>query len=150
MSIEKLSEIADEIAASKAKLAAFAKDEGKSAIGAAFAKCFEPPTNLKSISWTQYTPYFNDGEACTFGVNDPELIAEIDGNEEEFSLYDLKREPGSQWYNGAREKLGNQACASFQETWGKLNDEIMLAVFGDHVKVTITKDEVSVEEYIHD
>lgn len=26
--------------------------------------------NIKAIYWTQYTPYFNDGEACVFRVND--------------------------------------------------------------------------------
>lgn len=26
------------------------------------------PEDFESISWTQYTPYFNDGESCEFGV----------------------------------------------------------------------------------
>src|SRR5690348_1020347 len=25
---------------------------------------------VKAIAWSQYTPYFNDGEACEFGVGD--------------------------------------------------------------------------------
>lgn len=27
-----------------------------------------------ALWWTQYTPYFNDGEACTFGVGDVYLV----------------------------------------------------------------------------
>lgn len=29
---------------------------------------FEKYPELQSVSWTQYTPYFNDGDACTFGI----------------------------------------------------------------------------------
>jgi hypothetical protein len=25
---------------------------------------------VESVRWTQYTPYFNDGEPCVFGAND--------------------------------------------------------------------------------
>ena len=31
---------------------------------------FETCPEIKQVHWTQYTPYFNDGEACTFSVND--------------------------------------------------------------------------------
>lgn len=27
-----------------------------------------------AVQWTQYTPYFNDGEACTFSVHEPALV----------------------------------------------------------------------------
>jgi hypothetical protein len=30
----------------------------------------DDPT-MHSFGWTQYTPYFNDGEPCVFGVNEP-------------------------------------------------------------------------------
>lgn len=30
---------------------------------------FEQHSDLDSFGWTQYTPYFNDGDACVFGVN---------------------------------------------------------------------------------
>lgn len=29
---------------------------------------------IESIGWTQYTPYFNDGEPCTFDVNTYDLL----------------------------------------------------------------------------
>ena len=31
---------------------------------------FENNPTIKLICWTQYTPYFNDGDTCTFRVND--------------------------------------------------------------------------------
>ena len=30
---------------------------------------FDENENLKSISWTQFTPYFNDGDPCQFSTN---------------------------------------------------------------------------------
>lgn len=33
------------------------------------APLFEKHPKIKSFQWNQYTPYFNDGEECTFSVN---------------------------------------------------------------------------------
>lgn len=33
----------------------------------AFAGLFEKYSDLDSFAWPQYTPYFNDGDACHFG-----------------------------------------------------------------------------------
>jgi len=36
---------------------------------------FKKFPDVESVGWTQYTPYFNDGEPCYFGVNsDPYSI----------------------------------------------------------------------------
>ena len=32
-------------------------------------------SNIKAIGWTQYTPYFNDGDECIFRVGD--LVATV-------------------------------------------------------------------------
>jgi hypothetical protein len=151
MSIEKLSEIADEIAASKKKLAEFAKSEGRSAIGAAFAACFAPPTNLKRISWRQYTPHFNDGDACVFSVHGVEMITEIDGVEEEHDDVEWALDSRDEkWGAELVAQIGDKSADAFLASWKKLGPEILEAVFGDHVTVTVTKDEVTVEECDHD
>ena len=36
---------------------------------------------VTSVHWTQFTPYWNDGEECTFRVNDWNYNVEIDGEE---------------------------------------------------------------------
>ena len=59
----------------KSEIAAF--DEKKKALLAElqtefpgmFVSLFEQAPKLKSFGWTQYTPYFNDGDTCEFGVN---------------------------------------------------------------------------------
>lgn len=48
---------------------------------------------VTGVHWTQYTPYFNDGEACEFGVNDYcfhilEEDEEIEESYESTHLYD--------------------------------------------------------------
>lgn len=39
---------------------------------------------ITSITWTQYTPYFNDGEACEFRVNDVYFKLNSEAFPEEF------------------------------------------------------------------
>ena len=36
-----------------------------------FKEFFKKVPEVKVIKWAQYTPYFNDGDACIFGVNEP-------------------------------------------------------------------------------
>ena len=63
----------------KAELAAF--EEKKQAFVAElrkefpsmFTELFAQAPKLKSVSWTQYTPYFNDGEECTFSAHTSDL-----------------------------------------------------------------------------
>jgi hypothetical protein len=37
---------------------------------------FQENPEVQCICWTQYTPHFNDGEPCEFGVHEPILIVE--------------------------------------------------------------------------
>jgi len=53
----------------------------------------EHPT-IQTISWTQYTPYFNDGEPCEFSVHDGACSILVNGeqydwdNKEQKALYE--------------------------------------------------------------
>ncbi|MBD2201808.1 hypothetical protein H6G33_10655 [Calothrix sp. FACHB-1219] len=38
------------------------------------------PDSIVGITWTQYTPFFNDGDPCTFRVNDPQWITKAEEN----------------------------------------------------------------------
>lgn len=63
----------------KAELAAF--EEKKRAFVAElrkdfptmFTELFAQAPKLKSVSWTQYTPYFNDGDTCEFSAHTDDL-----------------------------------------------------------------------------
>jgi hypothetical protein len=36
-----------------------------------FVKFWEENPAIKAVTWVQYSPYFNDGDACEFSVSDP-------------------------------------------------------------------------------
>jgi len=44
--------------------------KAKEALRTSFKKFFESHPEVSRIMWTQYTPYFNDGDACTFSINE--------------------------------------------------------------------------------
>lgn len=124
-----------------------------------FKTFFKEVPEVKVIKWTQFTPYFNDGDACIFSVNDPTF-----SNADDASLVNPWGE-----YEGDEDDAGNVFC--FQGTYGlpkelkgkkalisamdklicdEAMEDVMLAAFGDHAVVTVTADGIDVEEYEHD
>ena len=100
---------------------------------------------IMSVSWRQYTPYFNDGDECVFGahLNDIEVngedLYELDGYEESWER--KHREPNN------LEKTVDQIKTVLAE----VPEEFYKELFGDHVRVTINRDgTVQTEEYEHD
>lgn len=94
-----------------------------------------------NITWTQYTPYFNDGDECIFGVNDVRIVP--DSEEEE----DLSPEERS---------ADNSSSYAFDALTTLLYgaEEIMKAAFGDHAEITVRLVEgepvFEVDGYYHD
>ena len=113
----------------KTEIAAF--DEKKKALlaelqkefPAMFTELFAQAPDLKSFGWTQYTPYFNDGDSCEFGVHlDYPYINGTDEDDSEsdieIKLHSYKRleteedvrindeiaeKVGYNWYKGKRQ-----------------------------------------------
>lgn len=54
------------------------KREGQSALKEAFVDFFDKHPEADSIVWVQYTPYFNDGDACIFSKHASELKVDPD------------------------------------------------------------------------
>jgi|SRR5579885_2153123 len=46
------------------------QQEGKAAVKDAFKDLFDKYPEIRSVVWSQYTPYFNDGDTCTFSVHE--------------------------------------------------------------------------------
>lgn len=86
---------------------------------------------LERISWTAYTPYFNDGETCEFSSH--HTWPEIEGE-------DLKY--GTPEYETIKSEL--------REFLSQFDDDLMYDLFGDHVQIVITREGLSVEEFQHD
>jgi len=115
-----------------------------------FAPLFEKYPELKSFSWEQYTPYFDDGDTCTFGVHDVSQINGVDeyGEDDEGTTWDTLVSSG--W--GKDEDKGPlyPAYEEAQEYLNKLGDEACEALFGDHVRVVVYPDKIETEEVSHD
>lgn len=115
---------------------------------------FEKSKVIESISWTQYTPYFNDGDTCVFSANIDYLdINNIDDFEwDECPIWrekDYSQE--SPYLNPNYDPSEGAVVAEFKEVLRLISDEFYLELFGDHVRVTVNKNgTVDVEEYDHD
>ena len=120
---------------------------------------FDKNPNVTGIVWTQYTPYFNDGDTCEFGVNDatftnapdPENIrwGEYEGDEEtaadgsEIFTWEGWGEAPRDLDQGMCNAFSRMICSSEME-------DVMKAMFGDHVKVVATREGFDVDDYDHD
>lgn len=126
------------------------QEEAAAAVKAIAAPGFElfmrEHPNIEAIRWTQHTPYFNDGEECVFSVGELyyKLVGADGEDEDDFEYLSSYSKPEGfdqqQWFKDL-EQLASAISGS---------DEEMLAAFGDHVRVTVTKEGVDVEEYEHD
>lgn len=150
---------------------------GKQALAELSKALFLSVPEVLSIQWAQYTPYFNDGDACVFGLRrfGAALNAETveawksqgwepsaeyeDGSREYFDSWTIS----SEYYWGKktnkeamvpaipeRALAVKDAVGSFEQALGSIED-ILESTFGDHVKVTINADgTIETEEYNHD
>jgi hypothetical protein len=130
------------------KLREEAKTKVESIFKTAALELFVEYPDLKSISWSQYTPYFNDGDSCNFSSNHSyaaiKFVASDDEDEDEDDDYQ----------DGFNESLATpeqlKAGKAAEEFLENFDDDDMENLFGDHVKVIITKDGIEVEDYDHD
>lgn len=124
------------------------------------------------VQWDQYTPYFNDGDACTFRLNDVWFFTETSVNEakaEQGDDYDPDAYAedrgalytgGSGWgeskWGPSDEDPGGWANQEQYEAAKALsdfisgNEDIMERAFGDHATITVTSEKLTVEECSHD
>lgn len=133
---------------------------------------------VKAIRWYQYTPYFNDGDPCVFSTGEPKFrfdgLPAGTGEEDEEDDYDedpgyiesygqeWKRIVGShrwegQYPNNTRILIDPPNPAMSEAVWllsdyidkGHFND-LLLKLFGDHCRVTATREKFEVAYYEHD
>ena len=185
----------------------------KPSFGSIFTPFFDAVPEVDALMFTAYTPYFNDGDECTFSVNDlygyfttteederepyegdlpaygpspTELLAfrergEISDYLKRMHQYETK--PQNRYDHTTRSykdfpakfssleeaikdrykeelalpaetlKRQGEIADAFKEMsnlFHRIPDDIIRELFGDHIKVTITRDGVEVDEYEHD
>lgn len=104
------------------------------------------PANFEAVRWAQYTPHFNDGEACEFSVH-----------ETYFKLTDADDNAGDNWQSAWGLRYDKQITDEIEEILGQLHtdmqeiEDVLKTAFGDGYQITITSaGEIEVEEYSHD
>lgn len=160
----------------------------KDAIADAFAPLFEQYHFLGSIAWTQYTPFFNDGDTCVFSCHIDDAACNTLKDIEEYTTNSYG-EDGAHFTANADEKSYNpgkryndpdyyipnpdfvQEYADCREAvheivnglrvplepgtrkrWDEPDafDIIMLAAFGDHAVISVTREGIEVDSHDHD
>lgn len=126
--------------------------------------------NVEAVRWEQYTPYFNDGDVCEFSVGEPEYkfagVNEDAGDYEDgFVDPDYSSHPvvvgliGTRKYDReAREFVTTpgsdpgltEAVHAFKEIASGSYDDLLLEAFGDHARVLVTGEKITVDFYEHD
>lgn len=107
---------------------------------------FDSDMELKSIAFQAYTPYFNDGDTCYYGVrcDEPIINGTIDAYEVDWDEY-------KSWVN-------RDSVQRFIDLIYKIEncgEDICKTIFGDHVEVTFARTEddlinMTTEYYEHD
>lgn len=131
---------------------------------------FDKNPAITAVIWTQYTPYFNDGDTCEFSVHEPyftnansdqfEDIArhgEYDGDEEGvWSESDWILCGESEYCVNRRKEMNMegvdpQSIAKFSRLIQSSEmEDVMQAMFGDHVRVVATRNGFDVDDCDHD
>jgi hypothetical protein len=124
---------------------------------------FEEYPKVESFGWSQYTPYFNDGDTCTFSVNTDWIYINgipVDDSDwvnettitnygtwnREKKVYEGRTEVPNLNYD---EEL-SKASDEISEFLSNFDNEFFMSQFGDHAEITVTAEGVSVDEYEHD
>jgi hypothetical protein len=101
---------------------------------------------VRGIAWRQYIPYFNDGDTCTFSVNEPAFYfhnTDVDVGED---IYEHEL-PFRRGIDGvSAETLA--ACHDLKkELTGDGMSDALETLFGEHTIVVVTREGVSVSDY---
>lgn len=136
------------------------KTEGRQAFKDGTAALFEKwGDKLQNFSWTQYTPYFNDGDTCEFSAHTDYIFLNVPYEKTEYydGPYYSYDGDGDLWDYEVSKPYRNEDVTEEQEIatdiielLGSLGDEILKDLFGDHARVVVTRDGATAQEYDHD
>lgn len=119
---------------------------------------FNSHPKLESFEFTGYIPYFNDGEPCEFGIHeDYTVVNGINPQGDDYNnnpyierLYiGREQSPDGSGY-GDNLKYDPELGAMYDDVYKvvtSLPEDIARQAFGDHFKVTVTKNAIEIEEY---
>lgn len=124
---------------------------------------FEKYHTLESFGWTQYTPYFNDGDATIFSVNtdyisvndeyvdDAKWFSEVNVINwgifnRELKVYEGRVEEPNPNYDPVLASATNEIV----DFLGNFDNDFYLSKFGDHAEIIVTRNGVDISDHDHD
>jgi hypothetical protein len=157
--ITEIEKLFDEMNAEMQALRENYQKRGQEIFKLAFKEFFDANPEVHVVGWRQYTPYFNDGDTCEFNcyaeyafvsnAKDYENIqwGEYSGDEEGVWVADSD-------YGDTEPDLIPQSVIdntdALRSLLSKIDDDVFLDMFGDHVQVFATREGFDVQEYSHD
>jgi hypothetical protein len=143
----------DRFAAVRQKMAEIKKEMlkiGQEAFAEESKRVFVDFPTLQAFAWVQFTPYFMDGDTCTFSVDNYDFWLKLEGMSELVrGGYDCDEH--DEEIVDVNHALIDTIEATLREFIGSIDDDVMLAMFGDHAKIVVDRDgSTTVEEYDHD
>lgn len=131
------------------------QENGKKALTEAVREFFNDYPEVTSLSWTQFAPYFNDGDECVFSVHpltasnasdgtDSISYGEYEGDEEDVWVYD--GDYGSDEVPPHIDAALDEFSSLIQSD--SLSD-LFRSLFGNHTRVTCTREGIKTDSYDH-
>lgn len=124
------------------------KDEGKAYFAEQVKLLFSENPTLLSFSWNQYTPYFNDGEPCTFSANTDYPVLQIEGDDE--TNEQVLEDNEESYYKDDKNEGRGKIWSSVSDFLKSFDDDDMELLFGDHARVVVNREEITIKDYDHD
>lgn len=126
------------------------KDHGEKVLKEVFFEFFQNNPEIESLSWQQYTDYFNDGDPCNFHIHlDYGLHIKLTDYEDLINPEELRYgdEEDKELYKTYQKKYETNIDELTSSLYGV--EDLLEMTFGDHVEVTATKEGFEVEKYTH-
>ena len=95
---------------------------------------FEMHPEVKKLQFTAYTPYWNDGDECTYWCNASSADINVSDDDEEEDC----------------PKVSQKVERIFRNALGTIDDDTWKEIVGDHALVIITPQGIDVQEYEHE
>lgn len=129
------------------------KKTGRDALAEAFKEFFNLNPDITALKWSQYTPYFNDGDPCTFRRHEMEIQSPL--ARDKYSEKNGQEPDTEAFYDDyclteESQRELTSSLKSLGELEDILDDELMETVFGDGVTVIATIDGFEIDQCDHE
>ena len=157
--IDEIEALFDQMNAEMEALKANYQKRGQEIFKLAFKEFFDANPTVTVVGWRQFTPYFNDGDACEFGCYAEYAFVSNAPDYERIEFGEYHDDDETVWiedpdYGDLNEELIPSSVSANSHTLRKLlskiSDDVFLDMFGDHVQVFATREGFDVQEYSHD